>query len=79
MMKGQIHEELNHLDNAREAYKQGVSKLLDLCYFEHVQLRKLFKVRVIPAARVGYEMVDNQWGTYNSHIEQARVLHNCYI
>lgn len=26
MMKGQIHEELNHLDNAREAYKQGVSK-----------------------------------------------------
>ena len=26
MMKGQIHQELNHLDNAREAYKQGVSK-----------------------------------------------------
>lgn len=26
MMKGQIHEELNHLDNAREAYKQGVSE-----------------------------------------------------
>jgi len=25
-MKGQIHQELNHLDNAREAYKQGVSK-----------------------------------------------------
>ena len=25
-MKGQIHQELNHLDNAREAYKQGVSE-----------------------------------------------------
>ncbi|KAL9962298.1 hypothetical protein ACROYT_G031386 [Oculina patagonica] len=26
MMKGQIHEELNQLDNAREAYKQGTKK-----------------------------------------------------
>lgn len=26
MMKGQIHEELNHLDNAREAYKLGTKK-----------------------------------------------------
>ena len=25
MMKGQIQEELNNVDNAREAYKQGVS------------------------------------------------------
>ena len=25
MMKGQIQEELNNVDNAREAYKKGVS------------------------------------------------------
>ena len=33
MMKGQIHQDQNNMDNARESYKQGVSLGFDLLVF----------------------------------------------
>ena len=37
MMKGQIQEELNNVDNAREAYKQGVSVWEIRSFFRYVR------------------------------------------